>query len=280
MLFINSIMKNKYKLDNQQETLNIIKGSSETTCRTTFNLDILLWFIGFLEGDGCFIYSNKRLFFIITQNELIVLFKIKHFLSLGRVQKHGSYFRFIITKQKDVLFLINLISNLIIFNKTVIKINQCLQNKNVEKLNLINFNFFKSAWLSGFIDAEGCFYIRLLKRKSYKSGYQIRTLFLLDQKLLEKDILFFEYLKNCIGGYILNRKNNNFRLVLENDKNLLDLILYLKRYPLRSHKKSILFKHWLICWRIKNKKEITDIDIDRIKKIKSWRYSPPKYESI
>lgn len=273
-------MKNKYKLDNQQETLNTIKGSSETTRRTTFNLDILLWFIGFLEGDGSFIYLNNRLFFIITQDELIVLFKIKHFLSLGRVQKHGSYFRFIITKQKDIYFLIDLISKFIFLDKTVIKINKCLQNNFVEKYNVCDFNFFKSAWLSGFIDSEGCFYIRLLKRKSYKCGYQIRILFLLDQKLLEKDLLFFEYLKSSIGGYILNHKNNNFRLVVENDKNLSDLIAYLTRYPLRSHKKSIQFKHWIDCWRIKKKKEITDIDINKIKKIKSWRYSPPKYESI
>ena len=100
MLIINSIMRNNYKLDNQQETF--LKGSSETTRRTTFNTDKLYWLIGFLEGDGSFIKSNDRYFFILTQNELIVLYKIKKFLGFGRVQKHGKYFRYIITVKKDL----------------------------------------------------------------------------------------------------------------------------------------------------------------------------------
>lgn len=278
MLLINSIMKNYYKLDNQQETLN--KGSSETTRRTTFNFDLLLWFIGFLEVDGSFIFSNKRYFFIITQNELIVLFKIKHFLKLGRVQKHGKYFRFIITKSNDFYFLINLISPYLVLFKTVSKINSCLKYTNYKNLNLKKFDFFKNAWLSGFIDSEGCFYVRLVKREKYILGYQIRLLFILDQKLLDNDVIFFDYLKLAIGGSIVNRKNNNFRLIIESNDDILKLIDYLKRYPLRSHKKTIQFKHWLICWRIKNKKEKTIQDIEKIKKIKSWRYSPPKYESI
>lgn len=258
----------------------MVKGSSETTCKTTFNLDHLYWFVGFLEGNGSFVRSNERLFFIITQNELVVLFKIKQFLNLGRVQKHGLYFRFIITKLKDIYFIINLISKFIILHKTMLKINNCLQNNIIEKLDLNSFNFLTNAWLSGFIDAEGCFYIRLFKRVQYKCGYQIRLLFILDQNLVVQEKNFFDYLKVFLGGYIVCRAGDNYRLVLENEKDILNLIVYLKRYPLRSHKKSIQFKHWLICWRIKNKKEITIKDIDKIKKIKSWRYSPPKYESI
>lgn len=280
MLVINSIMKNYYKLDNQQETLKSIKGSSETTCKTTFNLDLLYWFVGFLEGDGLFFRSNERLFFVIAQNELIVLFKVKQLLNLGRVQKHGLYFRFIITKLKDVYFLINLISNMILFYKTMIKINDCLLNNFVKNYNFKFFNFMQNAWLSGFIDSEGCFYIRLYKRALYKCGYQIRVLFYLDQKLLDEDEIFFDYLKIYFGGCVTNRKNGNLRLSIENEKDIINLINYLKRYPLRSHKKSIQFKHWLICWRIKNKQDITTKDIEKIKKIKSWRYSPPKYESI
>ncbi len=273
-------MKNYYKLDNQQETLNLIKGSSETIRRTTLNLDVLFWFAGFLEGRGSFIISNKRCFFIITQNELVVLFKIKKFLNLGRVQKHGAYFRFIITKIKDFNYLVNLISKYIIFDKTNLCISNCLNDYVVEKVNLQIFNFYANAWLSGFIDAEGCFNIRLVKRGQYKCGFKIRILFFLDQKLYGEDLYFFEHLKNNIGGSIINRKNNNFRFSLESKDDILKLINYLKRYPLRSHKKSIQLKHWLVCFRIQNKKEITINDIEKIQKIKSWRYSPPKYESI
>lgn len=281
MLLINSIMKNYYKLDNQQETFSLYdEGSSETIRRTTFNLDMLYWFVGFLEGDGSFIFSNKRYYFIITQNELVVLYKIKNFLKLGRVQKHGIYFRFIITIQKDFIFLIKLIYRYIFLNKTYLKINKCL-NKDLNKnIDYNKFDFYSNAWLSGFIDAEGCFYVKLIKRKEIKIGYQIRILFILDQKFLGDDLDFFKILKDKIGGYFYNRKNNNYRFILEDNNLILHLINYLKRYPLVTHKKSIQYKHWLTCWRIKNKKDITFKDLKKIQKIKSWRYSPPKYESI
>ena len=58
-------------------------GSSETIRKTTFNfyayqrnlvshkkkinVAFLEWFIGFVEGDGSFIVSNTRLFFIMKQ---------------------------------------------------------------------------------------------------------------------------------------------------------------------------------------------------------------------
>jgi hypothetical protein len=49
---------------------------------------------------------------------------------------------------------------------------------------------------------------------------------------------------------------------------------------LRSHKKSIQYKHWLKVHNIKMKSVITVADIEIIKKIKRWRYSPPIFESI
>lgn len=278
MLIINSIMRNNYKLDNQQETF--LKGSSETTRRTTFNIDKLCWLIGFLEGDGSFIKSNDRYFFILTQNELIVLYKIKKFLGFGRVQKHGKYFRYIITVKKDLFYFINLILPFILFNKVILRIKNCINILFFEKFNINNFNFFKNGWLSGFIDSEGCFYIRLVKRLGYVCNYQIRICFFLDQNLLKEDMLIFNHLQSQLGGYILDRKNDNFRLCLEDDNRINCLINYLKRYPLKSHKKSIQYKHWLKCLNIKRKDKIEQKDIDKIKKIKSWRYSPPIYENI
>lgn len=257
-----------------------MRGSSETIRRTTFNLDFIFWFVGFLEGDGSFICSNNRLFFVITQNELIVLNKIKFFFKCGRVQKHGKYFRFIITNQRDFFWLIQLIWEKIIFFNTWYRIHLCIAPSTFS-VNLINANFLQNAWLSGFIDAKGCFYIRLSKSQRHRCGYLICLMFILDQKVInEYDMIFFSRLSKQLGGYTIKRKENNFLFYLENHTDLSQLIKYLKRYPLRSHKKTIQFEHWLTCFRIKQKDEITPEDILKIKKIKSWRYSPPKYESI
>lgn len=280
---INIIRKKYYKLDNQQETkVHKIKkknewvGSSETIRKTTLNTDFLFWFIGFFEGDGSFVLlKDGRIFIIIVQNELLVLYKIKKFLKKGKVQKHGKYFRYILTLPLDVSFLIKQFLGFYT-TRYLLKFN-ILFNKN---LCYFNLNFLENAWLSGFIDAEGCFYIRLLKRKTYDVGYQIRLIFILDQKFDENERNIFLLLNKVLPGRVELRKNNNFRFIIENINILEILIKYLNRYPLKSHKKMIQYKKWLKVYFIKKKKVKTLKDIEKIKKIKSWRYSPPLYESI
>lgn len=276
-ILIKNNKKKFYKLDNQQETLIKNKGSSETIRETTLNTDFLLWFIGFSEGGGSFIKSGNRFFFIISQNELIVLYKIKKFLKIGKVQKHGKYFRFILSKKLDIFYILDYFYKYSIMQKTYIRLNSIFERNNIFFQK--NYNFLDNAWLSGFIDAEGCFYIALKKRKNYKFGYQIRTKLLLDQKF-EKNFNFFESLNQQIKGTLEIRLINNYRFIIENNKSILIIINYLKRYPLKSHKKTIQYKHWLKCLYIKNKTTKTFNDLKKIRKIKSWRYSPPLYENI
>ena len=270
-------MKKFYGLDNQQETSLQKLESSETIRETTFNKDFLYWFIGFFEGDGSLIVMKEsRVFLIITQNELHVLYKIKHFFSRGRVQKHGKCFRYIVTKKKDVSFFFNDVFIGFYTMRCLNKFSTFLNGK----FNLLTTGFLNNAWLSGFIDAEGCFYIRLVKRRNYKIGYQIRTIFILDQKLINENVfMLFSNLNKVLPGRIDHRNNKNYRLIIEHKESLMKLRTYLSRYPLKTHKKSIQYKHWLRAFRIKEKKEKTFKDIQKIMKIKSWRYSPPLYES-
>lgn len=276
-ILIKTNKKKFYKLDNQQETLLQSKGSSETTRETTLNIDLLLWFIGFSEGDGSFIKSGNRFFFIISQNELIVLYKIKKLLKMGKVQKHGKYFRFILSKKIDIYSILDYFITYSVMQKTYIRLNNIFDKYIV--FDKYNYNFLNNAWLSGFIDAEGCFYISLKKRKNYKFGYQIRIKLLLDQKF-ENNFNLFETLNKQIKGTLELRLVNNYRFIIENKKSITILINYLKRYPLKSHKKTIQYKNWLKCLCIKNKPIKTLNDLKKIKKIKSWRYSPPLYENI
>lgn len=276
-ILIKTNKKKFYKLDDQQETLQSSKGSSETTRETTLNIDFLLWFIGFSEGDGSFIKSGNRFFFIISQNELIVLYKIKKLLKIGKVQKHGKYFRFIVSKILDIYFILEYFILYSVMQKTYIRLNNVF-NKNII-FDKYKYNFLDNAWLSGFIDAEGCFYVALKKRKNYKFGYQIRIKLLLDQKF-ENNLNFFQTLNEQIKGTLELRSNNNYRFIIENNKSIIIIINYLTRYPLKSHKKTIQYKHWLKCLYIKNKPIKNLKDLKKIKKIKSWRYSPPLYENI
>lgn len=271
--------------DNGQSAGNIINnnnGSSETTCEASLNSlnkDFLFWFIGFVEGKGSFIVSNDVKFFIIKQKELVVLYKIKEFLKRGRVQQHGTCFRFIITKKKDIIFLKNLFLNNIKLNKVCLML-EFFYNENNNSFKNKSKSFLNNSWLSGLIDAEGYFYISLLKRTPHETGYKIKIQFILDQKLLGNDVDFLNLLLKSFNnlGFVLYRGDSNFRLVLKNSKSIEILINYLKNYPLKTHKKSIDYKKWLRCFRIKQKSIQTEKDIEYLKKVESWRYSPVAIE--
>ncbi|GJP39739.1 hypothetical protein CLOM_g24082 [Closterium sp. NIES-68] len=71
--------------------------------------DELMWFIGFTEGDGCFYTNGKRLWFIITQAEASVLYKIRSLLGFGSVKvRSDNYYRFVITKGEGLKRIIEL----------------------------------------------------------------------------------------------------------------------------------------------------------------------------
>ena len=157
-------------------------GSSETIRKTTFNFDFsnyakntvshkktinkdfLEWFIGFTEGDGSFIVSNNRLFFIINQKQEKILHNIRTNLGFGKVSTYKNYSRFIVADKNNIDKLIFIFNGNLVLDKTNTRFLSWLQAKNQycnEKIHYLNkkklLSFKDNAWLSGFIDAEGCF---------------------------------------------------------------------------------------------------------------------------
>ena len=204
-------------------------GSSETIRETTFNFinvqqkivshktfiknSFLEWFVGFSEGDGSFIVSNKKnqLFFIINQKEEKVLYYIRANLGFGKVSKYSSYSRYIVADRGCIDRLISIFNGNLVLNKTNARFVLWLQARNqysTEEICYRGINklvtFHKNGWLSGFTDAEGCFNAQKLKDTRYTLGFRIRLRFILDQKgeypLFEKCKFFLK------SGSITNRK--------------------------------------------------------------------------
>lgn len=201
-------------------------GSSETIRETTFNFinlqqkivshktfiktSFLEWFVGFSEGDGSFIVSNKRLFFIINQKEEKVLNYIRANLGFGKVSKYSSYSRYIVADRGSVDRLISIFNGNLVLNKTNARFVLWLVARNqysTEEICYRGINkfvtFHKNGWLSGFTDAEGCFNAQKLKDTRYTLGFRIRLRFILDQKgeypLFEKCKFFLKKgsITNC-----------------------------------------------------------------------------------
>lgn len=116
-----------------------------------------------------------------------------------------------------------------------------------------------SAWLSGFIDAEGCFSINRSMDKRYSLGYRIRCRFLIDQK--DEKAILEEIRKEFQAGYVLLRKGANvpelmYRYECTSIKDLYVVKNYLTRFPLLSRKKVSGIRVFKMVNYIERRKEL------------------------
>ena len=273
-------------------------GSSETIRETTFNFinlqqktvshktfiktSFLEWFIGFSEGDGSFIVSNKRLFFIINQKEEKVLYYIRANLGFGKVSQYSSYSRYIVADRSSVDRLISIFNGNLVLDKTNARFVLWLQGRNLYSTEEICYrginklkNFHENGWFSGFTDAEGCFNAQKLKDTRYTLGFRIRLRFILDQKnehsLFEKckiflksgsitnrnkehkgDLSFFNRPKTLL----LRKYDGMYRFTSTHMKSHHILLEYFKEYPLRTIKKVSSTRFTSLCYYIKNRKSL------------------------
>jgi hypothetical protein len=82
------IQSNGQSAGNFKKAQEVQKGSSETI-RKAYKKEFIDWLVGFTEGDGSFIISERNLEFKITQSstDVDVLFYIKEELGFGSVVK-------------------------------------------------------------------------------------------------------------------------------------------------------------------------------------------------
>ncbi len=99
---------------------------------------------------------------------------------------------------------------------------------------------FNNSWLSGFVDAEGCFNVYVSKNNK---GISLR--FIVDQQV---GLSVFDELKNILAtGSIYARKNNNYRFTVTKLEKLALVIEYFNVYILRT-KKQLAFEKWKVVY--------------------------------
>lgn len=146
------------------------------------------WFTGFVEGDGsCFVTARGELGFDLTQDlsSLEAFLTLKNTLGFGTVTQRQTLTTYANGKavQRNVcVFTVSSKTDFVrltqIFNGRFLSVEK--QQALVRWMHVLKFrhnlNFslacqtqcvsFNNAWLSGFIDAEGCFYASLRKCKT------------------------------------------------------------------------------------------------------------------
>ena len=255
--------------------------------------DFLIWFIGFTEGDGSFICTEKRLCFFINQKDPKVLYKIKKQLGFGFVRQYSQnekvYFRFAVTNKQNVLRLIHLFNgNLVLdhvykrFEKWVDKANHLWQSNIIVKQTKPEVNL-KNAWLSGFIEAEGGFYARIRKRPQMLVGYQLIMKFYITQKEetnILKCIVDLLESKVSVNSFHQNSAFYN-RIEINSFLSHTILVKYLERYPCKGEK-GVLIKRWTkVYWRREKKQHLTISGMKKLRQLcKLVMESQKKIEDI
>lgn len=271
-------------------------GSSETIRETSFdfveynkfkpphkkniNKTFLEWFVGFSEGDGSFIESKDRLFFIINQKEVKILRTIRTNLGFGKVSIYNGYGRYVVADRENIDRLIYIFNGNLLLNKTNnrflnwVKVrnryssNPILYKKRVKKLNTF-FVFSNNSWLAGFIDAEGCFNCDRKRSHKYKIGFTISLRFILDQK---DELLIFEEIKSFLGSGSICEPlpiKGMYRFVTTNKKSHQKLFCYLKNYPLRSIKKVSFLRFCSLSRFVNNRSNypLTEKGLQRVERL-------------
>jgi hypothetical protein len=189
---------------------------------------------------------------VITQKDPKVLYYIRQNLGFGKIYKcKDTYYRYIVSNKNNLLHLINIFNqgNLIL-SKTYIKFQKWIEAYSIyyseskilikPQKNEINLN---KAWLSGFIDAEGCFNA---SQRSGRTTY--RMIFTLNQK---GEFEIFKQFQSLWGSIKIDLLLRDDIVILNLDtlKSLKILIEYLKKFPLHSNK-NIAFHKWLKLYRV------------------------------
>lgn len=283
------------KVVNQQETLED-KESSETTRDITYNFEqydyliplhkkkinrqFLHWLIGFTEGDGSFVVSKKKVYFDITQSisDIQVLYYIKKELGFGKVlirkQEDRNVGVFYVTSKENFTKLMHIFNGNLSTNykKEQFKVWLNTYNKQYDmnipfKDQLVKPTLY-SAWISGFADAEGCFYGRVKSCCTSKLRKAPHLTFQVSQK--EFDII--KTLRDTfLNTETLDLKNvrydkswNGWTFHCSSFTKLKVIRNYFSRYQLKT-KKSLSFMKWCkIHDMVLNKQDLTLKGLNKI----------------
>lgn len=138
---------------------------------------------GLIEGDGWF--GKKELHILFSENDVSLAYYIKKRIGYGNVYKikNKKAVIYICKNTKGLSRILSLINGKFVSNYKYEQLIKHNYNKDfnikilppLKKLSLDNY------WLTGFTQADGCFYISVVKSKTHKTGFSVRLEFSIKQ---------------------------------------------------------------------------------------------------
>lgn len=132
-------------------------------------------------------------------------------------------------------------------------------------------NLLDPNWITGFTDAEGCFYIYLNKRKNRKSGWKIQPSFQIKLHIKDQNLLLL--IKSYFGeiGTVIINKNYNFAIYRVYSLNELTevIIPHFDKYLLMTQKRNDYITWKNIIQLIKEGKHLSKEGLTEIVSLKA-----------
>jgi hypothetical protein len=136
-----------------------------------------------IEGDGWF--GLNQLHIIFSDRDISLAYLIKKRIGYGNIYKikDKKAVRYICKNKNGIKVILSLINGKLLSNS---KYDQLIKH-NYPKT--FNFEIFPPThdlsldnyWLAGFTQADGCFYISIVKSKTHKTGFSVRLEFSIKQ---------------------------------------------------------------------------------------------------
>ena len=223
---------------------------------STMNEDQWGWFLaGLIDGDGHF---NKlgHLTLVFDANSISTAYEIKRFIGYGtvsRVPKKKAY-TYVLSHRQGRFRVAELVRHKLRHKDRLNQYNTRFVNKlnvppsaNAPKVSVDNH------WLAGFIQSDGSFQIKTLKRANRKKT-EFRLVLQIDQKCR----YLLDEIQACCGGFVGYRAlQNTYYYSSVSFKNAVPLIYYLDVYCVRGFKNTC-YKLWRQCYvTIQNKAHLS-----------------------
>jgi hypothetical protein len=214
--------------------------------------------------------KRRRFLFQICQKDPKVLYKIRTALGFGKVYESGGeltrHWRYTIEDRRGLQRIMAL------FNGNLILPKRRRQFANwVKEAALIHHSSFalkqqeetsggpvislNTGWLSGLIDAEGCFYAHVTTRRGSKKFRLLQKM-----HITQTDVCGDKEILSRIGELLQSNakvseanKRNCYRIEVSSLTSHKILVDYLIRFPL--HQKAVIGKRW---WRVYQRRQKND----------------------
>jgi hypothetical protein len=124
-----------------------------------------------------------------------------------------------------------------------------------------------AAWITGFVDGEGCFYVGINEHSDMKSGFQVLPEFTVVQH--KRDVQVLHALKAYFGcGVVRTNHGDRMAYRVRSVEHLLEHIIpFFEKHPLKSKKRVDFQKFRKILRLMKEGGHLTKEGVERIRDI-------------